>query len=81
MAKTDEFVQECLKDAEDLRTEKITLQEKISANRDLLRNLAKLGKLNKKEQEYVNEMYPPRQKADDDTETAPEGTPQEPVAA
>lgn len=45
-----------------LREEKTKLSERISANRESLRNLAGTGILSADEKKQVDELYPPRER-------------------
>jgi hypothetical protein len=63
------FVEENLDDAYALREEKQNLNERIKANRDILRTLRTAGKLDDAQEAELDELYPPRQRAGEDDET------------
>lgn len=50
--------------AQDLRDQKDEVFASIGANRDILRNYAKMGYLSDEQAEAIAEFYPPHQKKD-----------------
>lgn len=75
----DAWADSLLQDGDALTTEKTQLFERIGANRDMLRNLKKSGKLSDDRVARIDKMYPERErkrkKSDDGATPAADQTP------
>jgi hypothetical protein len=73
------FIDEMFDDAYELQEQKDALMKKIGANRDVLRKMQTLGKLDAQAEKDLAELYPPRTKKDaedgDDNGDDDNGTP------
>jgi hypothetical protein len=60
----NEFVHNLLEQARTLADEKEALYERIGANRDVLRNIAKTGLLSTEQGEAIADFYPERKRGE-----------------